>query len=494
MRRQIFIYINDEKVDVDNDSLPVCWVVKEDGQIPGLVYYGDLKTAANHATGCRVVVLVSGMNILLTHVDLPVMNKQRLARAVPFALEEHVASDIEKLHFAMGNRIEDKTACAVVERRDMDTWQQLLKNANIQADVLSSEIFGVPRDENTWNILINRAGNASEKALLRTGEQSGLAMDTQNLVFVLKNALAHNEAQQLPAPARVHISICNDSLRRQTLISPGSEVEPQLSSNDALENDSDADTTLVPGETTEDSTQSYEAPVAETHIDYDESIEEAPTENIDPIIEQIKSLCEASNIEFSCRESEHGYLGVLSQGFDEARSINLLQGEYSRREQLEKLIRPWRAAIGLAAAWLLIQGGLLVAEYYHLANKDRQLSEQIIASYKEAFPDAKNIPNPKVQMQRAIEKLKQGGGDQGNWFELLSRAGEVISDTKTMKLRSVRYKEDKMNLDFEITDLASLDDLKARLSKQGELEVDIVSASARGGKVDSRLEVKLGSS
>lgn len=494
MRRQIFIYINDEKVDVDNDSLPVCWVVKEAGQMPGLVYYGDLKTAANHATGCRVVVLVSGMNILLTHVDLPAMNKQRLARAVPFALEEHVASDIEKLHFAIGNRIEDKTACAVVERQDMDDWQQLLKNANIQADVLSSEIFGVPRDENTWNLLINRAGNASEKALLRTGEQSGLAVDTQNLMFVLKNALAHNEAKQLPAPGRVHISICNDSLRRQTLISPGSEVEPKLSPEEKIENDTEADTTLVPGDASEDSTQSYETPVAETDINYDESIEEVPAENIDPIIEQIKSLCESNDIEFSCRESEHGYLGVLSQGFEETQSINLLQGEYSRREQLEKLIRPWRAAIGLAAAWLLIQGGLLIAEYYHLATKDRQLSEQIIATYKEAFPDAKNIPNPKVQMERAIEKLKQGGGDQGNWFELLSRAGEVISDTKTFTLRSIRYKEDKMNLDFEINDLASLDDLKARLSKQGELEVDIVSASARGGKVDSRLEVKLGSS
>ena len=82
MRRQIFIYVNGEHLDVEDDSLPVCWVVREAGQIPGLVYYGDLKTAANHATGCRVVVLVSGINILLTHVGLPAMNKQRLARAI----------------------------------------------------------------------------------------------------------------------------------------------------------------------------------------------------------------------------------------------------------------------------------------------------------------------------------------------------------------------------------------------------------------------------
>ncbi len=493
MRRQIFIYINGENVDVDDDSLPVCWVVKEAGQMPGLVYYGDLKTAANHATGCRVVALVSGMNILLTHVNLPAMNKQRLARAIPFALEENLASDIEKLHFAVGNRADDKTACAVVERYDMDAWQQLLKNANIQADVLASEVFGVRRDEDAWNILINRAASASEKALLRTGTQSGFAMDLPNLPFILKNALDHSESQQ--APARVQITVCNDSLRRQTLISPGSEEAPTLQ---VVHGDTDTETTLVPenvaGNDSEDTIQAFTTPAAETDIDYEQIIEETPAENIDPTIQQVQKLCEERGIEFSCKESEHGYLGVLSQGFSDAECINLLQGEYSRREQLEKLIRPWRAAIGLAATWLLIQGGLLVTEYYHLSNKDQQLSEQIVAAYKNAFPDAKNIPNPRIQMERALQKLQQGGNDDGNWFELLSRAGEVIGDTKTITLRSIRYKDDKMDLDFEITDLASLDELKERLTKQAELEVEIVSASARGGKVDSRLQVQLGTS
>jgi general secretion pathway protein L len=182
----------------------------------------------------------------------------------------------------------------------------------------------------------------------------------------------------------------------------------------------------------------------------------------------------------------------LSQGFIDSHSINLLQGEYSRREQLEKLIRPWRAAIGLAAAWLLIQGSLLVTEYYHLSKQDTRLNQQMSAIFKEVLPDARNKPSLQ-EMDLALKKLQKGGGSEGNWFELLSRAGGVISDTKSMTLRSIRYKDDKLDLDLEITDLASLDDLKSRLAKQAELEVEIVSASARGGKVDSRLQVQLGS-
>lgn len=488
MRRQIFIYINDETAGLEDDSLPVCWVVKEASQMPGLVYYGDLRTAGNHATGCRVVVFVSGMNVLLTHVDLPAMTKQRLARAIPFALEENVASDIEHLHFASGKRVNDKTACAVVERRTMDDWQQLLKNANIQPDVLASEIFGVRHDEGAWNVLINRAGSASQKALLRTAEQTGIAVDSQNLLFILKNQLEENELQQRPLPTGVHITVCNDSLKRQALISPGSEVVKLHAVRDETD---DEQSTLTPEGTPNGDTQAHDTAVAETEMDYEETIEETPAENVEPLIEQIQKLCVERGIEFSCNESEHGYLGVLSQSFSEAECINLLQGEYSRREQLEKLIRPWRAAIALAAVWLVIQLGLLVVEYNNLSSKDTQLSEQIKAAYREAFPGAKNIPNPKIQMERALKKLQQGGESEGNWFELLSRAGEVISDTKSMEVRSVRYKDDKLDLDFQISDLASLDELKARLVKQGELQVEIVSASARGGKVDSRLQLQL---
>lgn len=489
MRRQIFIHINDESIQKD-DNIPVSWVVKEPNQMPGPVFYGDLETAANHANGCRVTVFVSGLNILLTDVDLPAMNKQRLARAIPFALEEHVASDVEDLHFAQGNRIEDKTACAVVERNDMETWQHLLKQANIQADVLTSECFGVSCEENVWTVLVNQASDVNQKALLRTGTQSGFAMDLQNMPFILRNALEITEQEKLPS--RVEVVMCEDSMRRQTLISAADDELPTIHATD-----DDPESTLVPEATVPEATQETAPQVqegAQDTVNYSASSPpESPAMGLDinQLMEQAQNICEERVIGFSSKSSDQAYLGILSLGFNEANSINLLQGEYSRREQLEKLIRPWRVAIGLVATWLLIQGGLLVTEYYHLANKDRQLSEQIIAAYKDAFPDAKNIPNPKVQMERALEKLKQGGESEGDLFQLLSKAGEVIGDTKTMILRSIRYKDNKMDIELEISDLASLDELKLRLNKQAELNVEIVSASARGGKVESRLQVQL---
>jgi type II secretion system protein L len=298
MRRQIFIYINGETVNPQDDTMPVCWVVKEAEQMPGPVFYGDLKTAANHATGCRVVVFVSAINILLPQVDLPAMNKQRLARAIPFALEEHVASDIERLHFAVGNRFGDKTACAVVEKRDMESWQQLLKNANIQADVLVSECFGVSYEEGAWHVLINRAPGVSGTAVMRNGEQSGFAMDAQNLPFILKNTLDNSQEDQLPS--RIHVTVCSDRLRRQTLISANQDELPTLHTD---ENAADSETTLVPEQSGEGATENSATPANMPEVD------------INGVLEQIQILCADREVEFSCKESEQGYLHHLSQGF-----------------------------------------------------------------------------------------------------------------------------------------------------------------------------------
>jgi general secretion pathway protein L len=58
-----------------------------------------------------------------------------------------------------------------------------------------------------------------------------------------------------------------------------------------------------------------------------------------------------------------------------------------------------------------------------------------------------------------------------------------------MSLRGVRYKSKKLDLDIEIADLQTLDELKLRLVKEAGLQVEIISASAKGGKVDGRLQI-----
>jgi general secretion pathway protein L len=180
----------------------------------------------------------------------------------------------------------------------------------------------------------------------------------------------------------------------------------------------------------------------------------------------------------------------LAQGFDGQYAINLLQGDYSRKQQLEKLLRPWRPTIILLGLWLLMQVGMFVVEYSRLSTNNAELKAQIEAVYRDAFPQSRNIVNPKVQMQRGLEKLRSGGGQNDGLLPLLAQAGAVFKDTDGVVLRTLRFKANKLDVDIEMPDLQSLDKLKQRLSDEARLSVEIVSASSREGKVESRLALQ----
>ena len=66
--------------------------------------------AARSPTRCRsrpaarVLLLVPGSEVALAEPELPLRGGARVAQAVPFALEEHLASDVDALHFAIGSR------------------------------------------------------------------------------------------------------------------------------------------------------------------------------------------------------------------------------------------------------------------------------------------------------------------------------------------------------------------------------------------------------
>ncbi|MEE8378788.1 MAG: GspL/Epsl periplasmic domain-containing protein, partial [Gammaproteobacteria bacterium] len=100
----------------------------------------------------------------------------------------------------------------------------------------------------------------------------------------------------------------------------------------------------------------------------------------------------------------------------------------------------------------------------------------------------------KELMSRALEKLRGGGDGDNSLLSLLAQAGKIFKETNGITLRSVRYKDGKLDVGLNITDLQSLDVLKQSLKDKAKLSVEIISASSRNGKVESRLSIKAMSS
>jgi general secretion pathway protein L len=95
-----------------------------------------------------VCLLVGGAEVLLAEPEVPVKAGAKLPQLVPYALEEHLAEDIEDLHFALGKRSGESSRIpvAVVARALLDGWLAELRGAEIEPDAVYADSELLPEN------------------------------------------------------------------------------------------------------------------------------------------------------------------------------------------------------------------------------------------------------------------------------------------------------------------------------------------------------------
>lgn len=115
---------------------------------------GTLAEAAAEIGERRVYGLVPATEVLLTTADVPAKGA-RLLQALPYALEEQVAQDVDKLHFAPGERRSNgRIPVAVIEEERLQSFVDRLQEAGIRPAGLYSEAQGLTRIPGTLSVLI----------------------------------------------------------------------------------------------------------------------------------------------------------------------------------------------------------------------------------------------------------------------------------------------------------------------------------------------------
>ena len=181
---------------------------------------------------------------------------------------------------------------------------------------------------------------------------------------------------------------------------------------------------------------------------------------------------------------------LLIQGFSEKQAINLLQGRYSRHAQWNLIWDRWRLPAVVLFIVLFLGGVLQIYDYVRLRMEGGMLSRRIEEVYKKTFPDAKKIVNPRAQMEHQLEILQKSGGAVQGFLQLLQKSGPYLLKTSGFNLQNLRYKDGRMDIDFEVSDLKSLEDLKANLKEKSGLEVEIRTATSSGQRVQARMQIR----
>lgn len=160
----------------DANDIFVEWCLS-DGLGELVVQQDSLASVLANAHQHPVVVLVPSDQIVLTEVDLPIKQRAKLVQAVPYALEEHLAEDVDKLHFSVGERQSDgRTPVLAVAHERIQHWLTLFQDAGVSVRTLMPDVLGLPgpSDEQHWSILVE-----GSQSLVRTGRFSGFACDTE---------------------------------------------------------------------------------------------------------------------------------------------------------------------------------------------------------------------------------------------------------------------------------------------------------------------------
>jgi general secretion pathway protein L len=142
------------------EGAPASWlIVDSNGARSGPVQSGPVGDALGVAQGRRVLLLLPGSEITIAEPELPLRGGARLAQAVPFALEEQLASDVETLHFAVGSRAAGAvgTPVAVVARNLFDRWQRECEAAGIHPDAAYADAAAVPVGASGCTLLLDEA-------------------------------------------------------------------------------------------------------------------------------------------------------------------------------------------------------------------------------------------------------------------------------------------------------------------------------------------------
>ena len=172
------------------------WVaVDATGALLGAPGSGALADAAPAAVNRQVVALVPATDVLRLQADVPVRAGSKLLQALPFALEEQIAEDVEQMHFAAGGRDGDgRLAVAAVRRERMNAWRERFDSAGLTPQKMYSEADAVLAMPNTATLMIHGDG-----AVLTEPDGGVSTLDTDSVGSLLTLWLARRKSTEAEA-------------------------------------------------------------------------------------------------------------------------------------------------------------------------------------------------------------------------------------------------------------------------------------------------------
>ena len=160
--------------------------------------------------GRRIVVLIPNSDVVLTSISVPSKNKKQLLQAIPYALEDSLAEDIEDLHFSIQQEENSKeTQVAIINHKLLESYLDLFKAQGIPVHFVLPQLLAQASEKNAWSIQSSQSGEYNTVSV-KLNDFNGFSCDESLLAIFAEqqesfppSTILSNIAQnKLPEPLK----------------------------------------------------------------------------------------------------------------------------------------------------------------------------------------------------------------------------------------------------------------------------------------------------
>ncbi len=415
----------------ENAGRPAEWMLTDSsGARHGAPESGALSDAARAANNLKVIVMLPAEDTLITSAEVPAKGA-KLLQALPYALEEQLAEDVEKLHFAAGKRRSNgRTPVAIIQRERLQHYQDRLTEAGISADEIYSEAQGLARIPGTISLLID-----GDTLIANDGDDTEVAL----------RALS-------PGDALVALGALDDERPEDADESEPDRVMPRH--------------VLV--YLSEEDNQRYENDWLALRNEL---------ESVDP------------------RILPDGALPRLAATLSTGKAIDLLQGDFAIKRSLSASWQPWRMVAGLAAIAFLLASVDRITSYYAVKREHNRVQIELEEQWQRTVPWISPLPsNPGQRLDSELRRIgaQTGGGSDFVFMQSLEAVASAVNGKSNTAIEGISFRAGATDVQMTVPNETVLDQIRSAISASNSLEASIqrLDRDDDAGNYRGRLQIK----
>ncbi|MBL4712740.1 MAG: hypothetical protein JKX75_09655 [Gammaproteobacteria bacterium] len=403
------------------------WALCNDtGELTGKITSSTLDELSEHANRHPVVVLLNSQCLHINQLQLPPTNKQKMLKAVPFAIEEFIAEDIENFHFVICKaKQSDLTSVVGIDKKTLQGIIDAFQHANIKIEKIIPDSLCMAANESQWVCL-----NYLDNTYLQTDNLCSMFLPHDILPYVI-----------------------NKKLDDDTQTSP----EKILFFNE--------------GENT--------AVFEQLQTDLSERFTQNNNTDQNPAIEMIAIVYNQHPLVVFCGQYKQALpLNLLQHDFKPKRQSSGLWHHWRMAASLAII---WLVlSLGLS--------GFQYAQLKEENKVTQRKIEKIYKSAFPQSRKIIN-PRVQMAQKLKQLKSNTGSSSNGLLFLLAESFGTVGSDKKNITLQSLTFRNNRIDIGLDSNNLQAIETLNKNLNNNTKIKAEITSSSSEKNKVKGNIRI-----